>query len=295
MQNRKNILIFGMDSVSLSLGVHFLKSNQNVTFISTNEIIYNLFKQNNLITQGECGEDSYKLSVKSSPQNINIQDLILIFSKNSEIETITKNLKPLIYQKTNIISFTKGIDGEEKIKSTLGNKLLGGISYINSTLQENILDIKQIKETILGEINSSPTNRMKEIFDFFNSCGILTRLTDDFKTEKWIKFVWTNAFDSLSFIEKKTVSELISTPETRTTLVKLMAETINVGNKIAGIIFPDNLISTQLKNFLNSNIKENIQDNSFLEYEFLNEYIVKLAEKSGLNVPENIKICNQIE
>jgi len=298
-QSKKNILIFGIDSKSLVFGINFLKLNQNVTFISTNQKIYNLFKQKSLIVKDEMDEDSFKLTVKNSVQNISIQDLILIFAKNSEIDTIAKHIRPLIYEKTNIVSFTKGIDSEGKIQQILGNKLLGGITYTNSYLQENVLYIKQVKETILGEINSALTKRTKEIYDLFNSCGIPSKVTDDFKTEKWIKFVWVNAFESLSAVEKQSVSELIANPATRTTLVKLMAETINVGTKVAGINFPKNLITTQLKDFLNSNIEENVQEslneNSFLEYEFLNEYIVQLAQKHSLNATENIKICKQIK
>lgn len=108
-----------------------------------------------------------------------------------------------------------------------------------------------------------------------------------------MNFDWINAIEvipvaSIGIIENKTPVEIVSDPEIKASLIKMISEMVRVG-RFFEVDFPENFINHSLRKASMLNENFNISIDKCIEKI---EFIVTLAEQKKIKVNQNQKILD---
>jgi 2-dehydropantoate 2-reductase len=154
-------------------------------------------------------------------------DLILFCVKAYDTERAAQAIKPVIGDRTLILSLQNGIDAAERIGKVVGEEhLIGGATWISSAIQAPgmIKQVSQHRRIVFGPLNGSVTPDHQSIFEAFQQAGIDVNLSENITNVLWTKFVFISAVSSLGALTRLTIGEYRDVPETRLMMVGLMRE-----------------------------------------------------------------------
>lgn len=154
-------------------------------------------------------------------------DLILFCVKAYDTERLAQAIKPVIGDRTLILSLQNGIDAAERIGKVVGEEhLIGGATWISSAIQAPgmIKQVSQHRRIVFGPLNGNVTPDHQSIFEAFQQAGIDVNLSENITNVLWTKFVFISAVSSLGALTRLTIGEYRDVPETRLMMVSLMRE-----------------------------------------------------------------------
>jgi len=129
-------------------------------------------------------------------------DLIIIATKNLQIETVIANLKGFVGKNTIIMSLLNGLVSEKLISDVYGeeNVLYSFAMGLNIEHVDNKIICTEEGKIVFGEKDNSITPRIKAIEKLFYCAGINYLVPDDILLEMWKKFALNTAYNTLSAI-----------------------------------------------------------------------------------------------
>lgn len=133
-------------------------------------------------------------------------DLIIIATKNLQLQEALESIKSFVGPDTVILSLLNGIQSEKDIEQLYG---------ADKTLYGFIIDLQSINisgnvqcfgkgKIVFGEKNNQVSNRIKAIQHLFDECGIKYLTPENIQLEMWKKFLINTVFNSLGAITRST-------------------------------------------------------------------------------------------
>lgn len=141
-----------------------------------------------------------------TPEELPVVDLIIIATKNLQIDAAVANIKNGVGENTMILSLLNGIQSEKEIEAAYGETktLYGFIIDLQSiNLNEKITCAGKGK-IVFGEKNNQKTERIKAIENLFTEAGIKYLNPENIHFEMWKKFLINTVFNSLGGITRST-------------------------------------------------------------------------------------------
>lgn len=140
------------------------------------------------------------------PSESKICDLIIIATKNLQLQEAFNNIKDFVEPDTVILSLLNGIQSERDIEAAFGN---------NSCLYGFIIDLQSINLSgniscsgkaciVFGEKNNCESDRVLAVKALFEDCGIKYKASQDIQLDMWKKFLINTMFNSLAAITRST-------------------------------------------------------------------------------------------
>jgi len=154
-------------------------------------------------------------------------DLILFCVKTYDTERATQAIKPIIRDRTLILSLQNGIDAAERIGGVVGvEHMLGGATWISSAIEAPgiVKQVSQHRRIVFGPLNGRITPDHQSIFDIFQGAGIVVELSENMAKVLWTKFVFISAVSSLGALTRLIIGDYRDIPETRAIMMSLMRE-----------------------------------------------------------------------
>lgn len=178
-------------------------------------------------------------------------DLVLIGLKTFANQQLVELVRPLLEEKTAILTLQNGLGNEELLSAAFGaEKILGGVAFLCSNRGEPG-EVHHLGEgrILLGEYSGGLSERCRMIAQLFCAAGVQCEVSDDLLRTRWEKLVWNIPFNGLSALTGKTVSDLLQHLPTRQLVASLMREVISAANRqqITTRIDTDILINNMLK------------------------------------------------
>lgn len=225
-------------------------------------------------------------------------DLILMTVKAYDTEKSAKSL--LIKEDSVVLSIQNGINNEEIIARIIGlNHVIGGTTSHGALL----IGPGEVRhtgygKTIVGEMDGSVTDRVKEIKKILDDSKIETIITSDIKKELWNKLVINvgiNAIGAITGLENGYIYKINNLSNISKKSVK---EAINVAKK-SGINLDvdekDVLMVAKQTEENRSSMLQDMDRGRKTEIDEINGEIVKLGRKYSLNCDVNETLYNLIK
>jgi 2-dehydropantoate 2-reductase len=243
------IMIMGSGGVGAYYGGLLAKQGHTVTFIARGAHL-EAMKSNGLEVKSIHGDFEVKpVQVTDRPAEAGVMDLILFCVKTYDTDEAVEALRPALGPRTAIISLQNGVDAAERIGNALGlQHVLGGVTYLSSAVEAPgvIKQVSQFRRIVFGELDGSPSERVRLIHEALEPTGIAVETTEAIQKVLWTKFVFISAASGLGSLTRLPIGDYRSIPETRATIAALMREVQAVSNA-QGIQLDGDVVGNSLK------------------------------------------------
>lgn len=155
---------------------------------------------------------------------------MFVLTKSTATEAICRQLAPAIHVGTISISLQNGLGNEEIIAAAwpLG-QTLGGLTSMGATLEA----AGQVRSygtlpTVIGELDSTISDRAASLAALLSSSGLPTRATDRFWHSKWQKLLMNVAMSGTSALTGLTIGGIAGLPALAAIASRAVDEAANV-------------------------------------------------------------------
>ena len=249
------------------------------------------------LTLREDGRDRVvKVNAATSADGLGPADLVIVLVKSFHTRDAVAGAGSIIGPNTAVMSLQNGLGHEEIIAEVVGReRVLAGKTYKGGVLLAPghvIAGIKG-KETIVGELDGSVTERVTRIADAFNRAGLTVAVSTNIMGTMWDKLLINIATGALAGITRLPYGGLYAVPEVRACAVAAVAEGIAVA-AAAGVKIsyadpegPWIKAAEGLPPEFKTSLLQSLEKGSPTEIDFINGSVVRWGEKYGVPTPVN--------
>ena len=252
------ICIFGAGAIGGYMGVKLAQVGADVSLVARGPHL-KAMKKNGLRLIEEGNDTTVPVTASENPEDLGIQDYVVITLKAHSVPLIVNKMEPLINKKTTIVSGVNGIpwwyfhkiDGEfegTRVNSVdPGNvqwdafgpdKVLGCVVYpAAEVIEPGVIKHIEGNRFSLGEPDGSKSDRALKLSKALTAAGIKAPVRPKLRDEIWVK-LWGNlSFNPISALTHATLDVLCTDVGTRDVARKMMIEGQNIAEKL-GVKFP---------------------------------------------------------
>ena len=283
-----NIAIIGAGAIGSLFGA-LLSKNNNVELVGRKAHVYMINKKG-LKIQGKT-KLKIKINAFENMEKISfIPDLLIISVKSYDTEKAILDIKPLIGDKTLIMSLQNGLDNIDKIKKIIEpRKILACITTHGAYYSKPGLIIHTgIGKTIIGSLNFKKSQKIQNIIKNFNNSGIKTTINNNITSEIYIKAIINSSINPLTtFFECKN-GYLLKNPILINLVEQICYESTNIANYY-GIAIENDKMFKRTKDVIShtadnySSMLQSIQKDKKTEIDSINGKLVEIGKKHGCN------------
>lgn len=254
-----NICIVGAGAIGGMLGVKFALAGHDVTLILRGANLAAV-RQNGLRLIEEDGNDLLAQPIKATSviAEAGTQDLVILTLKAHQVASIAAELSTLMHSETRLITMQNGIPWWyfHKLPGELGqryqgtpvkavdpdgiiakhidvNRVIGSVVYpASEVMSPGVIKVIEGNRFSLGEIDGSDTPSIRAISDAFRAAGFKSPISNDIRSEIWLK-LWGNlSFNPISALTHATLEDICVFPATRELAANMMREAQVIGEKL---------------------------------------------------------------
>jgi 2-dehydropantoate 2-reductase len=296
-----NVLIYGTGAVGIYFGGRLFQAGFNTIFVDTREKVETIKNQTLTIQSSGSTDYEFKPKIVADITDLPPQDLILVCVKAFQTYDIALNLLPIIKPSTIILSLQNGLENEKVLSDLLGkNLLMGAAIYYNGILVNDSSVYQMIPgQIIFGEMDHQSSKREEWLSDMFSHADIDHQISRNITFDIWKKFIWNNAYNSISALTHTTLEQIQLSEGILPTVRQMMSEVKQVaeaeGIEIPGQTLDDLLNSTRVVPEVKPSMLKDLEAGQMPELEALVGVVLKMAEKHGITTPVNQTVYNLIQ
>ncbi len=253
------ICIVGAGAIGGMLGARFALSGHDVTLILRGANL-TAVQQNGLKLIEEDGNELLAQPIKATSvmAEAGVQDVVILTLKAHQVATIAAELSALLHAETRIITMQNGIPWWyfHKLSGELGqryqgthvrsvdpdgviskhidvDRVIGSVVYpASEVISPGVIKVIEGNRFSLGEIDGSDTPSIRAISDAFKGAGFKSPISNDIRSEIWLK-LWGNlSFNPISALTHATLEDICVFPATRELAANMMKEAQAIGEKL---------------------------------------------------------------
>jgi len=187
------IAVMGAGGVGGYFGARLAQAGHEVAFVARGRQLEAL-RAHGLRMQSSLGDAHLPdVRVTDEPTGIGTVDLVLFSVKLWDTLAAAKAVKPLLGEKTAVVSFQNGVVKDDILRQTVGAKhVIGGVCYIAATIAEPglVRHSGTLQKLVFGEYDGSLSPRVRQFRDACANSGIDAEISDRIEQTIWEKFVF---------------------------------------------------------------------------------------------------------
>ena len=286
MEQIKNIALIGLGAVGAVVASQLNKVPEVNLYCVVDSNRKNRYEQNGIFINNK--RQNFKLI---TPDELQPADLVIIATKNLQIQDALKQIKNSVTDNTMILSLLNGIQSEKEIEKIYGKEktLYGFIINITSINLNSNISCTNNGTIVFGENDNSHSMRICLIEQLFNQAGISYKNPENIQLEMWKKFLINVVFNSLGAITRSPYGGFKS-DSMKNCVQKIGLETIKVANA-EGIPLSEELLQKDLELTLSytptgkCSMLQDVEAGRLTENDFFTGTIIKLGEKHNISTP----------
>jgi len=188
-------------------------------------------KEKGLVINGR----TYAFEVVAPEENIPPPDLIMVAVKNHHLSQAIEDMRPLVGDRTALLSVMNGIESEEQLGALFGmDKVLYAIAVgIDAMREGDGVTYSKKGKLYFGEArNSELTERVKALQALFIRAGILCEIPEDMIRTLWWKFMINVGINQTSAVLRAPYGVFHSFPEAMELMESAMQEVITLARAV---------------------------------------------------------------
>lgn len=291
------ICVAGIGGIGGIVGGLLAKKYPDISFIARGARKEKISKDGISVKSRLWGEFVAKPKIVTDKlEEIETPDVLLICVKSHSLEMICKQLEPLVGENTLVIPLMNGVDLAEKAQEYLPKATIAsGVIYISAHANKDF-SIEQLgrdDKVFLGKKGATAQieEKLIEVAEFIKGVGIDCKYAEDIEAIIWAKFLLNASFNVITARYLISVGGIKNNKKYQREFRALLEETLAVALK-KGVNISPNLVDEYYKDILedsnpeiSSSMKHDFEKKSKSEIELFGGYVIKEAEKLGVNVP----------
>ena len=252
------ICIFGAGAIGGYMGVKLAQVGADVSLVARGPHL-EAMQKNGLRLIEEDSDITVPVKASENPGDLGFQDYLIITLKAHSVSSIVDKVKPLVNEKTTIVSGVNGIPwwyfhktggefegtklasvdpGELQWNSFGPDKVLGCVVYpAAEVLEPGVIKHIEGNRFSLGEPDGSKSERALKLSNVLIAAGLKAPVRPRLRDEIWVK-LWGNlSFNPISALTSATLDVLCTDIGTREVAQKMMLEAQSIAEKL-GVKFP---------------------------------------------------------
>ena len=252
------ICIFGAGAIGGYMGVKLAQVGTDVSLVARGPHLEAMKKNGLRLIEGES-DVTVPVTASENPKDLGFQDYLIITLKAHSVPSIIEKVRPLVNEKTTIVSGVNGIpwwyfhkiggefEGAKLASVDPGNvqwesfgpsKVLGCVVYpAAEVLEPGVIKHIEGNRFSLGEPDGSKSDRALKLSKVLTEAGMKAPVRPKLRDEIWVK-LWGNlSFNPISALTHATLDVLCTDIGTREVARKMMLEAQSIAEKL-GVKFP---------------------------------------------------------
>lgn len=290
------ICVLGAGSLGCAIGGVLTEAGNDVWLINRNADQVDAMTSRGLILT-ENGEDrAVQVKASTTAKDAGVVDLVLVLVKSFHTKEAMEASTSLLGPDTVVLSLQNGAGHEDILTEIVGReRILAGKTYAGGT-QYRVGQVTvgtKGRDTIIGELDGSKSDRLQRIVDQFNAADLLTHTSSNIMGTIWDKLLVNVATGALSGVSSLTYGDLYDTPEVVDCALAAVAEGMAVA-KASGIELStkepretwDKAADGMPLDF-KASILQSLEKGSISEVDYINGAVVSQGAKVGVPTPIN--------
>lgn len=259
-------------------------------------------KDSGVVVEGIGGNFKVSVNITHHVQDIKSCDLVVLCVKSYDTEVAVRTIEPLLNEDSNVLTLQNGLGNIEMISEIVGkDRVLGGVTSHGATLLgEGRTYHAGVGDTVIGRVDHKFTVSMRQIREFFNKSGFVTKLSKDINSVIWSKLIINVGINAISSLSRVPNAKLIESAEAREILSLAVTEAVRVAKrKRIKLTYDDPIQKVEsVCKATGSNLSSMLQDvlnKKKTEIDYINGAIVRQAK--SLNIPylANLILTNLVK
>lgn len=295
--SKKRIAVVGIGGVGGYIAGMLTRVSDQVTLCARGERGRSI-RENGLVLHSDFNGESttHPLRVVDSADQLGEQDIILVCVKNYSLEEVGHLLNKVVKEDTIVMPIMNGVDPGDTLRRCLNQgRVIDSLIYIVSFANADYSITQQgdFADVIFGVMNADEKEQaaVAEVAEIMRLAGITYKVSDDVVAEIWKKYIFNCAYNVLTAAYDNNVGQLRSDEKKVQEIRDLIHEAYLVA--VAKGVHVNEADEKALVNrFLyevaddgTSSLQRDINAKKTAETETFGGYVVKEAEKLGIDAP----------
>lgn len=288
-----NIAVIGAGAVGGYFGGKLAKAGIPVTFL-VREKRKKQLEARGLCIQSVHGNFTIQPRCVLSADEIENPDLVIIAVKNYQLDGAMKDLETFIHHGAKILPLMNGVQHIERLASAFGHsKILGGLCYVESTLNEfgDIIQKSTMQDIVFGALSSeTDPSFLQEVESLFLTSKVNIKLTSEILTELWTKYIFLVTLSGVTTAIRNPIGVALNDSVTFAFLKDLVEELTNLARSLK-IKLPEDFSKQIIDKLekanpdMTSSMHRDLQKGLPLELESLQGAILNMAREQRVETP----------
>lgn len=293
------IAVMGTGGVGGYFGARLAQGGHDVAFVARGKQLEAL-QAGGLRLESALGDVHLpQVQVTDDPARIGPVDVVLFGVKLWDTEAAAELVKPMLGERTAVVSFQNGVVKDDILRRVLGDgHILGGVCYIAATIAEPglIRHSGSLQKLVFGEYDGTMSPRVKAFRDACADGGIDVEVSDRIEQTIWEKFVFLVGLSGTTSAAHTTIGPIRRHPRSRRFLRDVMDEVVQVA-RAQGVPLPSDFADDRLAfidtvpETMTSSMHHDLERGNRLEVAWLSGDVVDRGATLGVPTPGNRAIA----
>lgn len=294
------IAVVGVGGVGGYLAGMLCKTFENVTVVARGERKASI-EEKGIVLHSDCNGEivSRPGKVVSNCLELDEQDFIFVCVKNYSLKEICEELKSVVTDHTIVIPVMNGADVGERVREYLGRGIVvDSLIYIVAFANKDYSITQQgdFANLRIGQIVDPQPDSVKAVSDLLSEASITHKISEDIECDIWKKYMLNCAYNVLTAYYDQTIGELRADETKAKEYESLVYEAYAVAAK-KGVHMDRKYADKTIDQFYHkladnatSSLQRDYRDHKMTELETFSGYIVREAQKQGVEVPVSARM-----
>ncbi len=231
MKSLGKVAVVGSGAIGCFYGARLLGAGQDVHFLMRSDL--EVVREQGLRIRSEGDEEAFReVRAYATTAEIGACDLVIIGLKATANEEFERLLRPLVGEKTRLLTLQNGLGSDEALGEFFGReRVLGGLCFVClNRVEPGVIEHFGHGTLSIGALHSADPG---DVVAAFAKTGIETKAVANLAEDRWRKLVWNIPFNGLSIAGGGiTVNTILADAELMRVTRGLMRETIAAANAL---------------------------------------------------------------
>ncbi len=285
---------FGARLAQYGHEVHFIARGRNLDAL----------RANGLRVESTHGDLHLKpVNATDDPAQVGAVDIVLLAVKLWDTEKAAEQARPLVGQRTRVITLQNGIDSVERIAPILGaDAAVPGTAQIATVLATPgvIRHTSAFARMRCGRVDRRADPALESFVEAGKAAGLDMAIPPDIAVERWEKFIFLVGLSGVTASNRKPIGPLRQDPATRKHLFDIMREVAAIARAKGVAIAPDyaearmRFVDT-IDPGMKASMLHDLEAGNRLELDWLAGKVIALGRELGIPTPANERVYAALE
>jgi 2-dehydropantoate 2-reductase len=290
------IAVLGAGSLGCAMGGVLTEAGHEVWLINRHADRVEHLRRHGLVMRVDGVDRRVAVRAALRAQEVGPVDLVIVLVKSFHTDEAMAGALALIGRQTDVLSLQNGLGHEDILTRHVGcERVLVGRTYVGGSPlgPGHVIAAYHGKDTHLGELDGTLSERVVHIADAFNAAGLQTVVSSNILGTVWDKLLINVATGAITAITGLTYGQLYAQPQLQALGVGAVEEAMAVARargialSITDPLFAWNKAGAGLGADFKTSMLQSIEKGSVTEIDYVNGAVVALGERLGVATPVN--------